>query len=574
MCEILTKVLFLILFACVKSSVIQGNHVHLRQYWKLILMEHTRPNRNKHLTDTNITWERYTIKHVEGHLRNLKNKTLNDMFNLMILLRKVKHSISFNYQSCARSRVAKRFILTSICPGTNGIISRSFTVFKLQPHRYLWMNLTLIEFKLTGALQCLTGNEGIALEAMNILSYHHGNITQKWRDGECGEKYLANRSTEHQCELDTLCGHYPPHTRLLLYPYTYIEIKHNPVLKSKLTLLFQVISSDFADRFSITCMWIRCAQTQPLYPYTETILNIVLTRFHTCQLISFRLVTIRINTLIVKMKTKENTMVFDGPFYESSTLTAAAIGVTDKSFYTSSFQCTLLLILKTKGSKIQIERLYDYKSVKINSFASKTLNNVMAMPISLSFPWSSCIQTHLILCALNIKVPAPFAINITIPAIVYMGPSLLVDNCKFGGLVILFKNSDTDSLKEMLLECDDMVFDTEEHVVLPPIFSEVNTEEIWISTVSYSPYSKMNCEIMIVSSPCKGIQPELQMITNNDCRYPGDILVGRPSVGYFQNPRGFSDVSLHTHGTFKLRIFIISNIVTISISFYHNEYIM
>ena len=512
----------LIRIFCIIGLCFEEAHlIHLREYWKF--------KKWLNIPSTNTkTWVRFLIKHNEVVIRS---DTHSHLFGILGLLNSMKDSPLFNGTSCRHSIPPHMLILRAVCKEPERITWNKWRkqlypeIYHIKPERSLSMNLTFLDLKLSGALQCVSGAKHIMYEYVSILQY---NGTARSVPQQC-HLNRTSLETHTECEHDLLCGHYPNHFRFLLYPTVILEILYQPHLTSKLTMLFQVISSDFATHFNLSCFWIRCSYSSPLGIFTEDILSLNLARLVNHVLYSFRVVTSRVSSLIIYQMSQLPDVIFDGPFFESEVLRGrleSSIGV---KFRTTSFQATLLTFLNYSNAIHHMNRIYQYDSQEAHAETLSHLQNLSGEQKHFVFPWSSCNGVHIQLCTLRIPNPILMGVNITIASIEYKGPSILADSCSFGGFTIYFNHSKKENLQEIFNECHDLVFNSTEELAMH-IFSDHKTEEIWISTVSYAQYSTISAEVTISEAPCKGVH----MIPNvrKHCQYPGNAIIRKPITHY------------------------------------------
>ncbi len=499
----------------IKTSQDTYHYKPLRQYWK-----HLRQPESK-TREVSKRWLPFVHKHLTQHLIRCYFK---DMASILHILQGMKDSILFNYKSCTVTEQGHRLILAAACLGSrNNAFIKKYSV-TISTDNKLRMNLTLIELKLSGAPLCLTGDRNIMLEYMSITQYNNTipeHLTEL--------PPVGATQSYHGYRYDLLCGQYPAHVRFLLYPRTTIELiqKHN--LNHKITMFYQVIDSEFADSFDFTCFWIRCSQKVPytyIYkprPYTEEILSLVISRWPYHKYHSLRLVTDPSNTFVISMLSTAQITIFDGPLFECEIIRSNQGKVFKRIkkiwawvyiLKTTSFLATILFVSDNQQ--------FEFESVSVDKRTIHILNDIRSIPKSVIFPWKTCRGKYLQFCVLKIPNPTLHGINVTIPSVWYSGPSLPGADCSFGGITVYFKNTGVTSLQEMMQECNNV-----ENVGLN-LFSSKNTEEIWISTISFRAYSKIKAEVMISTTPCRGIH--FQPTPYKDCQYHASKLDKKPIV--------------------------------------------
>ncbi len=413
-------------------------------------------------------WLFYVNRYLYSKLTRLK-------FNLLKMyeiLRKEATNL-FVPNKCIRPTLAnhaKGVLLTRLC--LENLSSRLIVTYNFSPHKDLRINLTIVEFKLCGALQCITGNEHIMLEYMSIHQYNIGITRRKTNEirNSCAQgkgwgKYRydkkskiyelsINKNLYKTCQFDRLCGHYPAHIRFLLFPKTFIKLVANKgKLESKLEMHFQITSSKFADNFNISLFWMPCDLAEnAITPYAERLVDLHLTRYYHYQYHLLRVVTHRIHTLIIHQIGGMGALVFDGPLFECNILTGDQMDPRKSVFETTTFQASVLLIrtyenirMSTKG-----ETKYDYITGKklqyksVSAYRKWEIGNITNVPTTIAIPWKACINENNQFCIIKISNTLATGINITVLSLVYTGPFLPGHKCLFGGLAIYFKNNATD----------------------------------------------------------------------------------------------------------------------------------
>ena len=112
------------------------------------------------------------------------------------------------------------------------------------------------------------------------------------------------------------------------------------------------------------------------------------------------------------------------------------------------------------------------------------------------------------------KPPGQIGINVSVSNIIYDGPTVLADSCIFGGLSVFFKNNNTEHLQEMLLECEDEWNKGRRQGF--HLFSSINTEYIFLSTMSYHVYSHLEGKVRLTNISCFGVH--LLPVTYRNCQ--------------------------------------------------------
>ncbi len=139
-----------------KASALYRNEVHLRQYWK---------NESQLIKSNRI---KYWMSYVQRNLQNqIKRTTANitSMIEILPVLRIFSLFRISSYEEVTGDR------LIFIAVGYLHKVSVSQEVklyhYMITPHKNFNMNLTFIEFKLIGALQCLSKKS--MLEYLNVV---------------------------------------------------------------------------------------------------------------------------------------------------------------------------------------------------------------------------------------------------------------------------------------------------------------------------------------------------------------------------------------------------------------------
>ncbi len=153
--------------------------------------------------------------------------------------------------------------------------------------------------------------------------------------------------------------------------------------------------------------------------------------------------------------------------------------------------------------KKEMEEIVEYTSSGLGDKQTRELQNIPSGPVDILFPWPSCSASQVQLCVLRIRKPVLQNINITISDLFYDGPSIPGDDCLFGGLAVYLKGKGegSDNMNEIFLDCEVLRL----RALKMHLLSDPNTEEIWITMYSYSMYSEMKSEIIILKTDCTGL---------------------------------------------------------------------
>ena len=111
----------------------------------------------------------------------------------------------------------------------------------------------------------------------------------------------------------------------------------------------------------------------------------------------------------------------------------------------------------------------------------------------------SCMHSLNSLCAFKLLVPENYFVNISILSLKHFGPN--VGYCKYGGLSIYDNVNNT--LKQVLLLCDDQfpISLSSQH---KRVFVS-SYESVFIIFYSYLPYGRIELNMVLKQSTCKGI---------------------------------------------------------------------
>ena len=111
----------------------------------------------------------------------------------------------------------------------------------------------------------------------------------------------------------------------------------------------------------------------------------------------------------------------------------------------------------------------------------------------------NCAKKPIVICAFNVHVPRSFYVNINLNYFNYSGPN--IEYCKYGGLSIY--DYVDKNLSEVLLLCQNWISTTSRSS--PTRFIVSNTHSLYVIFYSYSPCSKIQVNLRINSTSCKGV---------------------------------------------------------------------
>ncbi len=353
------------------------NQILLRQYWnELNGSKYPKSNSTKY-------WMSYIEKMIQGGInRTSINRTgdITSMLNGIIVVKNLKLARN---SSCEKVNSGKRLILAEVRSPRNitGAGKKEIS-YILTPYVHLRMNLTFIELRLVGALQCLSGRKKRwpPFEFRYPLAYIHRRTNVEFVEyvnivQECRKHCDWKPQVE-----EMLCGHYPSHVRFLLYPKTILTFSPLSGSNSKLTMQFQIILIDFAVWFNLTCFWIRCPHTIPTPPTMETILDLFVIRHHQ-QIVfhSFRIATNRANSLLLYQNTSSQALIFDGPSFESEIIKVRQTGI-GLVFGATSFLATILVIREGNQNISHVQHHFQYYSLPADNKINYTAENISTSP--------------------------------------------------------------------------------------------------------------------------------------------------------------------------------------------------
>ncbi len=499
----------------VPSLSVSKNNVVLRQYWK----------RQEASSGVNISSAKYWLNYLEKSLEITLNRTKTNM-GLLRTMRRLTYFNMYGHLNCKLNVSSHRIIVLKICPIGKELLLPQKQIYMITVHKYVRVNLTVLEFHLSDAYRCIYENfNSLLYTRLNPRHWatiptdvEHMGIVQYTKPG-------CNQNVTCIGQREFLCGHYPAHVHFLVYSSILLQYHVMPRLRSKLTISFQLMASDYAHYFKLTCFWFQCSEfgniynAYPVMPYTERILNLKL--WNSYKFLSFRVITHRIYRLYVYKTRKNCDMVLDGPFFECQELDGKHYHDEKILFQSTSFQVLILLLLRNGSSLHQIEQHYKFTSINIGIDTIQTLQQISMFPKLIFFPWSSCSGKYVQFCVLTVPKPSLLSLNITVDSTQYTGPTILGSACTFGGLNVYFKDIGNKYMHEIINNCEGL---TVGNRIKPSFITSQKTTHIWISTVSYFPYSTMNSSIMIAKTLCHGIYIKPIKATMQ-CQYPANELI-------------------------------------------------
>ena len=183
-------------------------------------------------------------------------------------------------------------------------------------------------------------------------------------------------------------------------------------------------------------------------------------------------------------------IIFDGPDINSN----QHYFDTNKAFIANTFQVFIMcihyqnnieMIFRDNIRKGKLENNHSYHQIKSrNKLKSKYL---------------PCAHMDNVLCILKLFVPRNYFVNITLESLNYSGPN--TGYCKYGGLSVYDVANNT--MKEVLLLCDNTITLLSNAHEKQVIVS--STQHLFLIFYSYCQYSKIEVNITIRPSTCKGI---------------------------------------------------------------------
>ena len=179
-------------------------------------------------------------------------------------------------------------------------------------------------------------------------------------------------------------------------------------------------------------------------------------------------------------------IIFDGPDIDSNKLNM----ITDNTFEASSFQVSILYLSYHNNIEMMFTNSLQKNKVENHYIFYHIMKRIATNGYDLV-----CAQMANSLCSLKLYVSGNYFINISLISLNYSGSN--TGYCKYGGLSVY------DDLQEVLLLCDNPV---------TSIFNNHHKQEIVSSTQSlflifyaYWPYSKIDLNITIQPTACKGV---------------------------------------------------------------------
>ncbi len=438
-------------------------------------------------------WLPFTVKATNLAL-NHKNITKMLVTNILKVLTMDIGDVILENNGCKENTEGKRIVFARLCKtaslniGNYHPIYTVRNVYRLKLHKYLRLNITFLEVKLSSAVQCLSGDLKRAYEYIKLNTQTTFNHLFYY-------EIIKLKSNNY------MCGHFPMHIRFLMQSNISITLQTSPNLGSKFNIFFQVMDFRLITRYNMSLFpGIRAEDTSFRTPILSAVLYFLYTkRIH---FRAYHLMTTRFYTLMITVSNSNNFSIFDGPSLHSDIIKMRQHGQ-KQHIKTSSFQAVILHVFRWPAKFKDIFKRISYKALTLpqSDIAIKE-NNIIT---KIKFPNPRCIRGSVHFCVLRIpRFEHQEAINITVTELKYSGPSTLGDQCLYGGMAIHFLNSKHD-VREMLLDCSNEQLRIHSKTLLPTIISNVDTREIWISSVSYEGSGQFHAEILLSVSACNSI---------------------------------------------------------------------
>ncbi len=308
---------------------------------------------------------------------------------------------------------------------------------RLQLHKKFNMNLTIITFRLSSAMQCLKGKESFLVEYMDI--------------SEC-KKPLKSK----YCKNTRMCGIFPKHTRYLISNTTDLDFSMSPSFDSKMEMILQVI-----DAGIITDVKMDTAYNLVDHFYEHDLFqNITFLRIHLFDELEFtyrifRIITKRIFTLLIYSKVS-HIVAYDGPGFQCRIITAQR----DKQlnlFKMHSFQAMVMLHSNSSTKPLHFES-------SLTNFNTHRWNGSTFSKVT--FPLQNCASNFTIHCVFRVPFwmsleneTSKHGVRFSVLQLTYHGPSMLGDMCIYGAVAVYYKNVN-GSYDSVILHCENISKDT------------------------------------------------------------------------------------------------------------------
>ena len=420
----------------------------------------------------------------------------------------ISHKVT-TFKTCKQNSVPDTYFACSICiPSKN-----YYTNLRFSPNDHFKINITFISFTLSYALV----NDMYYNQKPHLNDLEYGLYVKNTPEprrflieflsiSEYHEPTNMTNMPNVPWRQSIMNGVYPTHCRYFTSSITNISWHLSPFLHSSINLFYQVIESDLISKQEITFFvmdnWLIENQAAGVIIFRSQLSigseNSV--EFHT-----FVIVTERMKVLLLTPTPGKFIQIYDGPDVNCQELITEAI----LTVSTKSYQATVLSNHSTYSGIVRFNSSIGHHTIySISEISDNTLKQ---------FPSKACIKNGLLSCIINVQSVPPLGINITVVSLIYTGPSVIGDQCLYGGIAIDSRDKN-GTFSQLMIECqdiDDAKYNISGKLKTQPIFSSLDSKELWISISAYKPYSSVSGILSISASYCKYIDYQKSGINNS-----------------------------------------------------------
>ena len=384
---------------------------------------------------------------------------------------------------CNRHETPEKIILSTFCLGKNiskndGLKNEWFYIrqahfLSINVLKYFKMNITFLIFNLSSAQQCY----GYDVNDTTVIEF---------------VKFLLHQSTETY----VMCGRYPSHSLYTNSTGAGIKAVIWPPYGSSLSIQYQLFDSNLIKSFTIDKYYRRFDIKRVTMLTQDLVMQITMPPV----IINiFRIITLKIYILKIKrLKLHAYSLrVFNGPDVLCRELFFINVDENIQQVITGSYQALIVdnsVLLFTPDLNINI-------SMHIPKY--HTVTELGNFPLTFSLANNSCLITDIVSCMTKVKLPPTLQAKITFNEVLYVGPDILTNLCLYGSVNIYFRDG-TGTFKIVAEYCQDVSSLDANSMRIPPITTTNDTEEIWISLISYLQYSSIAANISMIRDNCIG----------------------------------------------------------------------
>ncbi len=454
-------------------------------------------------------WTVYLNKQLASTLSNHKYE-IPCLSTCNIILWRSVFDRKTNCMKCRKREESNKLILTKICanrlpniiPIRDNIgMETNFKSHKISVHlqHVFRINITIMELKLSKVQQ----------------SHPSKNLAHRLHEAQFIIEYLDILelcSDKSICAMTSYSGNYPIHSLYLLEQTTDILWATSFKLASSMTMIYQVIDTSLISYFrmnithdennivgnsdkSITDIFINMNLFQGDLRIKCNIFRISVTRIYKTHLFA---------------RNKESFNVFDGPDLNVPEILPVCSSHKGCIYKSSTYQVTVAMyhtkqnesnLLTFKNSHVEANQVTHLSIMLLDTYESEAIK----------LPFDQCNEELAIFCVVQVKTTSILGINVSMSEMQYVGPTMLGDQCNYGGLVIYEWTS--THLEELALHCEN----TSELSYSLSVFSTFSTKEIWIVTSAYKVYGTISARILFTAAPCKSIMVQNKIYDRFGC---------------------------------------------------------